>query len=141
MKALALSGRDLVIGDGGDYAVKRGVAKVTQDIRCALLEPLGNDRFHPGWGSTLDDFVGLVADEYSAFDAQQEVYRVILNYMAVQQDKADAQIASGNQNLYSYAEIVAEVKEVTASLRYDTVAIEILLENLAGNVVTVNGGV
>ena len=141
MTALALSGRDLVIGDGGDYPVKRGVAKVTQDIRCALLEPLGNDRFHPGWGSTLDDFVGLVADEYSAFDAQQEVYRVILNYMAVQQDKADAQIASGNQNLYSYAEIVAEVKEVTASLRYDTVAIEILLENLAGNVVTVNGGV
>ena len=43
MHTLKLTRGDLTVYAGG-YEMVSGPAKIVQDLRCALLEPLGNDR-------------------------------------------------------------------------------------------------
>lgn len=85
MKTLMLKDGDLVVGAVGHETIS-GPSMVAQDLRGALIEPLGNDRFHPGYGSTIDSFIGQSQSEEVLFEVEQEVLRVTNNYSAVQED-------------------------------------------------------
>lgn len=51
--SLALRNGDLALG-GTQLATVTGSQKLVQDLRCALLEPMGTDPVHPSFGSLID---------------------------------------------------------------------------------------
>ncbi len=53
--------RDLVI-QGGSPVMVEGSKKVEQGIRSVILERIGNDQHHLGWGSTIVDLIGSIDD-------------------------------------------------------------------------------
>lgn len=140
MKTLLLRDGDLVPARN-DLVTVSGVAKLRQDLRCALLEPLGNDRFHPGWGSSLTDFVAQIANEDARIDVEAEVNRVISNYAAVQRDKIEADIVGDTNTRFTTDEILARVRRVAVSLRDESVLIEIVLSTVSGEIVVLNEAV
>ena len=137
MKTLMLSNGDLT-PRGRSFAEVSGTAKVQQDLRGALVEPLGTDRFHPGWGSSLGDHIATIADEQSEFEVRAEVNRVISNYASVQRDKVEADIFSGGDTRFSTDEILSSVAGVTATAIGDRISVDIRLQTASGEVVALN---
>ena len=140
MKTLQLRGGDFVVGAGGHQTV-RGTAKVALDLRCALGEPLGNDRFHPGYGSTLSDQVGRILDSDVEFEVKQEVMRVVGNYTAIQQDRIQRDALSARKSRYTTDDVVADVDGITVRSAMDSIGISIALTMLDGTAVPISTGV
>lgn len=140
MKTLQLRGGDLVVGAGGHQTV-RGTAMVAQDLRCALGEPLGNDRFHPGYGSTLADNIGRMLDTDVQFEVQQEVMRVVGNYAAIQQDKITRDALAAKKARFTTDDVVADVDGITVKADIDSVRVSIALTMLDGTAVPISTGV
>jgi phage baseplate assembly protein W len=126
---LAISNRDLQLSGAG-YTMVDGAAKTKQDLRMALGEPLGNDRFHPGYGSQLTDFIGLILDVGTQFQIQQEISRVVQNYIAVQYDRIQADIAAGLPSRFTSSEIVGEVTGIQVYSSQDIVNAVITIKNV-----------
>jgi phage baseplate assembly protein W len=57
--SLAVRGGDLV-PEGSSLAIVWGIDKLKQDLQLWVTERYGNDRFHPGLGSILQDYIGSV---------------------------------------------------------------------------------
>lgn len=137
MKTLALQHGDLVVGSTG-YATIDGVPKVVQDVRCALLEPLGNDRFHPGFGSLLDSFVGLAQDGMTTSEVQSEIRRVLDQYAAVQRDRLERDALSGARSRYKTADVLAEVLSINVKPVEDRIYVQVNLRTADGATVALN---
>ena len=135
MKTLRLSGGDLVLGSGGFEALT-GPDRIVQDLRVALSEPLGIDRFHPGWGSRIDDFVGQPLNQATAFDLEQEVNRVVGNYMAVQAERASRNALREDTQRYSTADLISHVSDVKVEYSQDQAQITITIATLSGEEIT-----
>lgn len=136
MFTLRLTDGDLSIGNDG-FAKATGPDRISQDLRCALLEPLGTDRFHPGYGSMIDSFVGSVLDPGDEFQAHQEVVRVVQNYVAVQRDQLERDGLSGGRSRYSTQDVVASADGITAKVNEDAVTINIPILTANGDVIYV----
>ncbi len=136
MRTLAIQHGDLTLV-GGSYLTYEGAALVAQDLRMALGEPLGNDRFHPGWGSRLDGFIGVPLDEAARFDVEQECGRVVGNYVAVQQDRIRRDTLTAQRSRYRTSEVVAQVQGVDVTARLDTVAVRVTVRTVDGQSVPV----
>lgn len=135
MKTMMLRDGDLVVSRR-DYVMTTGAGKVAQDIRGALLEPLGNDRFHTGWGSTLDQFVGTVLNEFSEMDIEAEVNRVINNYAAIQRDRIDTDIISEAATpRFTTDEVLSRIDSIALTSDADTVNIVIRLRTVSGEII------
>jgi phage baseplate assembly protein W len=140
MKTLLLSEGDLVTTHD-DLAMCTGVTKLQQDLRGALLEPIGTDRFHPGWGSSLNDFLAQIADEDTRVEIESEINRVISNYAAVQRDKIESDIMGDGQTRFSTDEILARIRRVQVQVRDESVLVGISLTTVTGEVVVLNEAV
>jgi phage baseplate assembly protein W len=121
VKTLRLLSRDLVLV-GGEFQEAAGDVRIQQDLRGALLEPLGNDRFHPGWGSVLPQFIGVnyVTAETVA-KISQEVTRVVANYVAVQQSNLQRDSLAGRISRYTTADIIRSVDGIAMTAVADKV--------------------
>lgn len=135
MKTFALHDGDFVLGPGGFLAVG-GIEKVRQDLGAALREPYGSDRFHPGWGSTLVNFVGDPASVEVAMLIRSEVTRIVQNYIAVQADLMQAEAAAGRRSPFSSSEVVVSVDNVDVNQQFDRFLIRVSLRTLDGAQVT-----
>lgn len=93
-----------------------GVQKLLQDLDCWLRERFQVDRFHRGYGSTLDMYIGGVIDDDTTLNIESEVYRVLGNYQNLQ-----LQRVTENPERYSPAELLDTVLGVRATLHYDRV--------------------
>lgn len=140
MKTMMLRDGDLV-PTRRDFVMVSGTGKVSQDLRCALLEPLGNDRFHPGWGSTLDQFIATIADEETRVEIESEINRVISNYAAVQRDKIEADITGDAETRFTTDEILSRVRGVRVEVGTETVKVDITLQTVSGEVVVLGEAV
>lgn len=138
MKAWKMQGGDLVLGAGGFQTIT-GAERLVQGLRVALGEPLGVDRFHPGWGSLLDQFVGAPLDEGTVFDLEQEIHRVVGNYSAVQREKAarDA-LRNDGRSRYTRSDVIASVGNIEVTARNDSASVLITIVTGAGEQVTQN---
>lgn len=132
-----LNNGDLEVGLSSDYQMVEGGAKVAQDLAGALLEPVGVDRFHPGWGSSLHDYTGLVADETSRFSAEQEIKRVISDYAAIQRDKIQQDILSGTASRFVNSEVIVGIGGINVNLNRDTISVNIGIRTASGSGVVV----
>lgn len=134
MKTLRLHDGDLVPAHR-DYGTVRGSGKVIQDLRGALLEPIGNDRFHPGWGSSLNDFIATIANEDTRLAVESEVTRVITNLAAIQRDKIQSDITSGGETRFTTDEVLSAIQGVVVEVEGESVAVDISVRLLSGEIV------
>lgn len=140
MKTLALIDGDLVVGPRG-YATVTGATKLRQDLGVAIREPVGCDRFHPGWGSALGDTVGDKIDAGSQMRVRTEVTRVLSNYITVQQDVRRRDAAAGRTSRFSPGEIIRKIEDVSMIQSLDSLRVRVVLQTVADTTVTLNAQV
>lgn len=129
----------LVDGDlsqkGSTLEIVTGVNKLQQDLDLWLRERYGGDRFHPNMGSTLQEYIGGVADETSRRDVQDEVLRVLQNYQDLQ-----LRTLRERPQFLSYSEMLMSIEEVKAAVNYDTVTVSIRVRNGVNETRTIIAG-
>jgi phage baseplate assembly protein W len=140
MKTFALSEGDLVIGPRGFMPIT-GSNKLRQDLGVALREPVNADRFHPGWGSALSNYVGNVADPTVNALIVSEIARVLNNYVAVQRDLRQRDATNGRINRFSPGEIIQEIKGITVTQSFDSFNVRIALVTLSQDEVVLHTAV
>lgn len=117
--SLALKNGDLSLGTSHGFETVDNEHKLVQDLRCNLLERLGEDPLHPDFGSTLDGgvtpdgvkhngFIGEINNDMTQLEIQSEVTRVINNYqertlMRAKSDKVNYGKATLTQGEVLYA--------------------------------------
>ncbi len=131
MKGLALSGGDLVVGQGG-YTTLTGGARIRQDLALALAEPYGDDPWNPQWGSVLPNYIGAPLDAQLQLLVRSEVVRVLQQYVAAQAADIATDALSGSRSRYSYGDVVAAVLSVNTVVNYDSLQVAIALQTQAG---------
>lgn len=102
--SLQVNNGELSFGGSGLNTVSGG-SKLTQDLACDILEPMGNDPLHPEFGSVLDGgvdsngvhqqgVIGSTNDQAAAAFVQAEIQRIAQNYQAQQvaRNQADVRI-------------------------------------------------
>lgn len=121
--SLAIVDGDLA-PQGGQLQIVYGVDKLKQDMDCWVRERIGVDRFHPRYGSQLEDFIGGIIGPDTSHEIAQEILRVLHNYQAVllQALKQDPQS-------FSLSELLMDITSVSATSGYDTVNASIVVVN------------
>ncbi len=61
-----------------------GIAKLTQDLSLWLREPYQTDRFHPLYGSILDQYIGSIVNKLAEHEIRAEAIRVLNAYQQIQ---------------------------------------------------------
>lgn len=136
MKTLELRNGDLVLGAGG-YSMVAGPQKVIQDMGIMVREPLGVDRFHPRWGTILDDFIGEAINEESEMRVRAELQRLIQNYVVMQTRQIQADHDAGRRPRFRPSEIVTDVAGIDVQQRFDRINVRVHLITASGEEVTI----
>lgn len=114
MQSLLVQNGDLVIGPSG-YATVTGPARVKQDLKIALGERYGTDPYHPAWGSLLPTYVGRWLAPDQTLAVQQEVLRVVNNYLLVQRAMIQSDALQSNASRFSFADVISSVEKIQVS--------------------------
>lgn len=133
----------LKLTDDGDldisshsFGIVMGVEKLKQDLSGWLREEYGLDRFHPSYGSTLQNFIGEVIDDLTMHEIESEVQRVLSVY---QQNQIIA--LQKNPGAYKMDELLDSVVSVNSKLNYDTVYVDIVFTTGSGTVAAITEGI
>lgn len=121
--SLALSGGDLV-AQGSQLAIVSGSDFLKQSMDLWIRERYGIDRFHPTFGSTLENYIGQVVDSDTRVEIIDELTRVLHNYQAVQ-----LQAFKDSPQNFSASELMMSVLAINATVSYDTVSASVTVAN------------
>lgn len=132
MKTFRLQQGDLVLGSGG-YETVTGIPKVKQDLACATLEPIGTDRFHPGWGSNLIEHIGLSISRHAAMLIEAEIGRIIRNYVLMQAEMVESDTINDRRTRLSLDEAVAEIGGIKVWQDQDRLIFEASVITMSGD--------
>lgn len=132
MRTFALRDGDLALA-GNAYQMVGGVARVQQHVSLCLREPYGSDRFHPGWGSVLPDWIGRVIEGAGiGAELQSELRRVVKNVIAAQNAAIERRAVRGLKPVVSPAEVLIDITDIRVIHRGDTLIAKATLHT-AGN--------
>jgi len=140
MKTLALADGDLVVTPFGHKTIS-GSFKVRQELVCAFLEPLGNDRFHRDWGSLLPEYIGQQITEEMELLVLSEANRVLQNYITVQQREVLSDYSAQRRSRFSTADVVRQVNDIRANVNMDSIVVSVALTTQSGESVTLTSEV
>lgn len=106
--SLRIQHGDLAL-EGNSLSEVSGGQKLLQDLRCAVLTPLGSVEPHLEYGSTLSDedstaIIGAPNDNRAAVAVQAEINRIIANYQ-------QQQIARNNADASTYGRLTITPQE------------------------------
>ena len=107
---LAIKKGDISIASDGSMETVSGNLKLKQDIIKIILTDLGENKFHPNYGSQLGSFkVGFYADDrLMSMDIESSVKKALDNLISMQRSQARTQALSP-------AEIIVDVLNVSTS--------------------------
>lgn len=125
-RSLQVRQGDLAL-EGGSFVLISGRNKLEQDLVHWLRTEFGSDRFHPTFGSTLEDFIGSVVGDENLALLESEVRRVLTNYQDLQLRRF-----LENRQRFTGEEILAEVDTVKVESSYDAVYVRIIVKNYKG---------
>ena len=137
MKTLALSGGDLQVSATGHQTIS-GTPKIRQELALSLGEAYGADKYHPEFGSILDDFFGEPISDLTQSSVESEVIRVIQQYIAIQQQQVLQDNLAQRASRFDASDVVTGITGVNAQVSYDTIKVTVTLQTAAGTSVTVN---
>ncbi len=106
-----------------------GLDKLKQDLSIWLREEYGVDRFHPNYGSVLQNFIGENIDELTLHLVEVEVIRVFSGFQ-----QAQLNLIKQNPGKYSMDELLDRIITVNVKLDYDTVYADVTFVTAAGNI-------
>lgn len=132
MKTLALSGGDLVINASHGYQTLTGPPKIRQDLALALIEPLGDDPYHPNWGSLLNKYIGQPLTGDLELLVEQEARRIVTQYMNTQSQAISTSQTNGTPIGYTTSDVVVGITSINGIINYDTIQLTISLVTAAG---------
>lgn len=138
IQTLALVHGDLVIGSDGNYLLYTGADRIRQDLTLALTEEYGTDRFHPGFGSIVQEYLGRPITPDLQLLVQAEVNRVIQNYLIIQQNEVIRGTLYDVAGTYNTADVVRSVDSITVRAVMDTIYIAVALTTLARQTITIS---
>ena len=121
MRGFLVQDGDLVLGQLG-YAEISGATKVGQDLSFAIQEPYGCDRFHAGWGSLLSSMIGTAQTGSSLQQVQNEINRVVGNYINVQTSIIQATALANQVPTYTNDDVVSSIENIAVSQNTTTIA-------------------
>ena len=141
MYTLKIVDGDLAVRGDGNVTQLTGGDRISQELACWLLEPLGTDKVYGKFGSTLEDMVGLPILQDYLDDVRIEVERVVNNYVAYQRGQIKA-LCSGNTqdalNSWNDDDVIAAVDSIEVEAVADTVKVTVTLTTASGRGVTVS---
>lgn len=136
MKQLQLRDGDFVLGQGGLGTVE-GAQRLRQDLGCAVREEIGTDRFHPKWGSILNDYIGREQDIDTTTLVKGEIARVIQNYIVVQSDQMTKDADAGRRARFRADDVIAGVSSIQIQQRTDQMSVRAIVVTSSGEPVVV----
>lgn len=140
--SLQLENGDLAYGTNGFNTVS-GSAKLLQDLRCALLEPMGNDPLHPTYGSIIDGgtdaqgnavpgVIGATNNPASATFVNAEVQRLCRGYQAQQIARNATDVATYGKSTLTADEALLSLAGVSAQAVEDQLLVTATLQTGTG---------
>lgn len=109
--------------------------KLVQDLSHWLLEPMGTDNLHAGYGSLIDggvengiereSMIGLAINDSTLLRIRAEISRIIEEYRSLQLTRAKQDKFALKNATLTKGEILYEVNGVSVSPQEDTVTVSI----------------
>lgn len=133
--SLALDASGDLKQSGSLIGTVSGIDKLKQDLDIWFRERYQIDRFHPTYGSTLDNHVGGKVSALAVSQIRQEVSRVLSNYQKVQKaafDKAPYK--------FPLNELLARVDNITVEVSTDSIFVTVVFTTATGTGGTINVG-
>ncbi len=135
--------------DGAKYGIVNGNAKLVQDLRAQLLERMGTDSAHPGFGSLIDG--GRQADgteipsPLGGIDWNRIVLDIETELRRIEKDYQSRQAARINSDRYIYSNSTLTPDEVLVGINgiqfqrvQDTLFVKVTITTASGNENTLN---
>lgn len=140
MKSWRISNGDLVLGPHG-FAEVTGTDRVLQDLRLAVLEPFGSDRFHTKWGSLLQQMIGHPITPLTGQTIQSEILRLVQNYITIQNDIQSTAIKNGNRSIFGTNDLVSSIENINIVQKQTQMIISVTLKMVSNQTLTLNNTV
>jgi phage baseplate assembly protein W len=104
---LKIVNNDLSIGRDGLLEIVKDNEKLAQDVIKIILTPLGSNRYHRWYGSSIGDrTIGLVVDaSITQIEAERAVQMSLSNLIALQQAQTKTQYVSPGETIASIREV------------------------------------
>lgn len=140
--SLSVTNGDLSIGSSGLNVVTGG-AKLTQDLACDILEPMGNDPLHPTFGSVIDGgtdangnaipgVIGDANDPSAATFVGAEIQRICRAYQAQQIARNQADVATYGKSTLTADEALLAIQSIQITQAQDNMMVACNLQTGTG---------
>lgn len=119
---LKIEGNDLIINPDGTLQTVRDNEKLAQDAIKIVLTPLGSNRFHKWYGSTIGArTIGTVMDAtITAAEAERAIQDSLTNLIALQRAQARYQYVSPGETIDSIQDIFVS-RDISDPRQYQVV--------------------
>lgn len=146
--SLQLRHGDLVT-DGASLAQVTGWSKLTQDLRCAILERRGHDDMHPTFGSLIDGGYDDAGNWIQSLIGEDEIDFVVLSVETdlrrIMAEHQQRQVARAKDDRYVYgqstldpAEMLLEVNDIEFTQVGDELLVNVHIQNGTGNTYSIS---
>lgn len=135
--------------NGSHFGIVTDTAKLTQDLRCALLEKMGTDNLHPGFGSLIDggtrsdglEVPGVVGEsrlDLVLMAIESEIRRIGRDHQAKQLARVKADRSTYNKSTITPREALIAISNINVEQVQDNLNITVSLQTAAGSQTDVN---
>jgi phage baseplate assembly protein W len=139
-KSLSIKTGDLSV-TGRHYDTVSGKDKLIQDLRCLMIERVGNDPATPDFGSQFDTdtYIGQVYTDVLAAEARQEVQDLLEGYQAAQLQKIkDETIAYNGLNTFSDGEVIQSIDSIASVTTGTSLLIRVILTTMSSEQIKID---
>lgn len=113
-----------------------GQMKLRQDLGILVREALGEDRFHPRWGTELGEYIGMTVSSQTKALIQGEISRIIHNYMMIQGSQIEADLNSGKPPRHISSEILTGIEKIEVQQWFDRLNVKVTVRTFDGKILT-----
>lgn len=146
--SLRIRNGDLAI-DGDRLEIITAEQKLIQDLKCHILEQMGNDDTHPSFGSLIDGgrkpdgrlvegVIGRVDWDFVRLEVEQDLQRIFSEHQAKQLSRAKADSQVFGRTTLTAGEVLISVKDLKMVLRATTMIILVTLQTAANSFTEIN---
>lgn len=140
--SLKLTHGDLTLS-GTQFGIVTDEAKLVQDLSCHLLERMGTDDLHPGFGSLIDggtrpdgtEIPSVIGDPdvaLVALEIEAEIRRVAREHQAKQLVRAKSDRFTYNKVTLTAGEVLLSIQNIVFTQIEDRLAVKIVLQTAHG---------
>lgn len=140
--SLRLQNGDLAL-DGRAIAQVSGAPKLVQDLKCAILEPRGHDRYHPDFGSIIDggyneqgvyvpSVIGETDWDFVALRVETEIRRICSLHQKAQIERDRNDRVRYGRSTLDLSEVLEAVTNVDITQSQDTMRVRVSIRTASG---------